>query len=320
MEIEGLNDHTIECYFKAGKAVAHALSLAHKITRPGTNIKDLANLLEKDVLDQGAEGWGFPANLSLDTYAAHYSPIIEDTLVLPSKGLLKIDLGAHVDGYIADAAITVNLGEDEGLYSNLCQAVADALYAAIGYAKPGVNVKNIGAIIQTEIQKYKDIIPIANLGGHRVSQWNLHGSPFIPNVSNTSDNYLLKEGDQIAIEPFATNGYGAVKNGKEITIFEIKNIQKKKNLPQIERLRLQKFKQKFKNLPFSPRWIDFIPKDQINNLLLKYYRQGIMFGYHVFEERGGGLVSQQEHTLIITKEGAIPTTWWEDFDYKTLWK
>ena len=219
---------------------------------------------------------------------------------------------------MADAAVTINLGGTDGIYADLIQAAKNALYAAIKMAKLGVNVKEIGAVIEGEITKFEGVRPVSNLGGHRVSQWDLHGSPFIPNIANSSENYVLKEGDQIAFEPFTTDGIGSVRNGKELTIFEVKNIHKKKNLPQIEKLRLAKFKKKFSNLPFSPRWIDFMPKDQIDAAIMRYYRQGIISGYHVFEERAKGLVAQHEHTLLITKDGAIPTTWWEDFDYRDL--
>lgn len=304
---------------KAGKAVAHALKLAYQIGRPGTNMGDFAKVLEDDILAQGAEGLAFPANIGLDEVAAHYSPVIQDPNTFPDHGLVKVDLGAHVDGYVADAAITINLGDDGGIHDTLIRAAKDALYAVIGIAKPGVSIQAIGATIQTQIEKFKSLSPISNLGGHRVSQWDLHGAPFIPNIGAGMDNYILKEGDQIAIEPFSTNGYGAIKNGKEITIFEVKNIHKKKNLPQHDRIRLRKFKDKFKNFPFSARWVDFMPQEQVNDFILKYYRMGIFQGYHVFVERGQGLVAQHEHTLLITKEGAIPTTWWEDFDYKDLW-
>ncbi|MCF2141486.1 MAG: type II methionyl aminopeptidase [Candidatus Lokiarchaeota archaeon] len=319
MEYE-LTSDIIEKYMKAGKAVAHALKLSYQIARPGTNMGDLAKVLEDDILAQGAEGLAFPANLGINHIAAHYSPVIKEQQVLPEHGLLKIDLGGHVDGYVADAAVTINLGNDRGIYSDLIKAAKDALYTAISLAKPGVNIRTIGAAIQVEIEKYKDLTPVSNLGGHRVSRWDLHGSPFIPNVGSGLENYILKEGDQIAIEPFSTNGYGAIRNGKEITIFEVKNIHKKKNLPQIERIRLKKFKEKFGAFPFSPRWVDFIPEEKVNDVILKYYRQGILQGYNVFVERAQGLVAQHEHTLLITKEGAIPTTWWEDFDYHKLWQ
>jgi methionyl aminopeptidase len=227
-------------------------------------------------------------------------------------------LGGHVDGYVSDAAITVNLGNSEK-YDNLIKAVKDALYAAIPLFKPGVALRDIGAAIEREIIKFDGLKPVANLGGHQLGRFLLHAGPFVPNVSNFSENYILKEGDQFACEPFATNGYGAIKNGTDMTIFRVKGIKKKKNLPMAEKIRLQNFKKKFGDFPFSPRWVDFIPKGQINAAISKYHRQGILEGYHVFLERGGGIVAQHEHTIIVTKDGGIPTTWWEDFDYRDLW-
>ncbi|MHA1619513.1 MAG: M24 family metallopeptidase, partial [Promethearchaeota archaeon] len=193
-KVNNLTEEVIEKYMKAGKAVAHALKLAYQICRPGTNMGDIANVLEADILAQGVDALAFPANVGLDENAAHYSPVIQDPNILPDHGLVKIDLGAHVDGYIADAAITVNIGKDGGVYENLIKAAKDALYGAIGIAKPGVSVRAIGSMIQTQIEKFKGLTPISNLGGHRVSQWDLHGSPFIPNVGSSTDNYVLKEG------------------------------------------------------------------------------------------------------------------------------
>ena len=313
-----LESEITEKYLKAGQAVAKALKLGYKLARPGTNLYDLATILENSIIENGADGWSFPANISLDVEAAHYSPIIDDSKTLPKEGLLKIDLGGHVDGYVSDAAITVNLGNSEK-YNNLIRAVKDALYAAIPLFKPGVPLRDIGTAIEREITKFDGLRPVANLGGHQLKQWDLHAGAFVPNVSNFTEKYVLKEGDQFACEPFATNGYGAIKNGTDMTIFRVKGIKKKKNLPMHEKIRLQNFKKKFKSFPFSPRWIDFIPKNQINGVISKYIRQGILDGYHVFIERGNGIVSQHEHTIIVTKDGGIPTTWWEDFDYKDLW-
>ncbi|MHA1721412.1 MAG: type II methionyl aminopeptidase [Promethearchaeota archaeon] len=314
-----LDPEIYDKYLKAGQAVAHALKLAYKLARPGTNLYDLATILENDIIEHGGDGWSFPANISLDVEAAHYSPIIDDSKVLPKEGLLKVDLGGHVDGYVSDAAITVNLGNSE-IYDKLIKAVKDALYAAIPLFIPGVPLRDIGVAIEREITKYQGIKPVSNLGGHQLKQWNLHAGAFVPNVANSNEDYVLKEGDQFACEPFATNGYGAVKNGPEMTIFRVRSIKKKKNLPMTEKIRLQNFKKKFNTFPFSPRWIDFIPKNQINGAISKYNRQGILEGYHVFLERGNGIVSQHEHTIIVSKDGGIPTTWWEDFDYRDLWK
>ncbi len=315
-----LSDHAFKCYMKAGKAVGHALKLAKQIARPGTKLLDLATVLEKDIIDNGADGLSFPANISLDEQAAHYSPLIGDELILPDKGLLKIDLGSHVDGYVADAAVTVNLGDDGGVYQDLIDAATDALYDAIANFKVGVNVSDIGRAIQSAITSHDDFRPVSNLGGHQLKQWSLHAGVFVPNVSQSTTNYKIQEGDQFAVEPFATNGYGAVENGDIIAIYRLKGMKKTKRLPQRERLRLRNFKRKFESFPFSPRWVDFIPEKQVNRAIKRYYQRGILEGYHVFVERNKGLVSQAEHTLIVKDGRAIPTTWWEDFNYTDLYK
>jgi methionyl aminopeptidase len=309
-----IDDVVLEHYMKAGKAVAAALKLGRLLARPGTKLLDLGSLIEGEIKKNGAE-LSFPVNLSLDTCAAHYSPIIEDPTIIPPQGLLKIDCGAHVEGYIADAAITINLGHEDGLKATLVKAAEEAIYAAVKHFKPGVSVKEIGSYIQREIEKYPGLKPISNLGGHQLKQYNLHAGTFIPNNSMGGDNYKLKEGDQFAVEPFSTNGIGLIKDGPEMTIFRIESIAKKKNPPMQDRLRLEKFKKTFKTLPFSPRWIDFLPKDQINDAITRYLHWGVISGYHTFVERGNGLVAQAEHTLIVTKDGGLPTTWWEDFDY-----
>ena len=124
--MQNIDDAVLEHYMKAGKAVAAALKLGKMLARPGTKLLDLGSLIEEEIKKNGAE-LSFPVNLSLDTCAAHYSPIIEDSTILPSQGLLKIDCGSHVEGYIADAAITVNLGNEEGLKATLVKAAEEAL-------------------------------------------------------------------------------------------------------------------------------------------------------------------------------------------------
>lgn len=313
-----LSDEAFESYMIAGKAVGHALNLAKMIVRPGSKYIDVATLIEQDIIDQGATGWSFPINMSLDNEAAHYSPVVNDPKIIPNKGLLKVDIGSHYNGYIADAAITINLGGDDGIYEELIKAAQDGLYAAIKNFKPGVPIKKIGSIIQHNIEKHKGVKPISNLGGHQLEQYNLHAGVFVPNVGGTRDNYILKEGDQFAVEPFTTNGHGSVMNGKSKTIYMLQKINKK-GIKLEEKVRLAQWKKQFTTLPFSPRWIEKIPASQIPQIMSRYESKGIVSGYQIFMERGGGLVAQAEHTLVIKDGKAIPTTWHEDFDYKTLY-
>ena len=124
-----MDDNCIESYIKAGKAVKVAKELAKNLIKPGMTFLEIANKCEEEIIKQGCK-LAFPINMSLDNQAAHYSPIIDDPKVIPKKGLLKIDLGSHYDGYIADTAITFNINNDPKL-QNYVEAATEALDAAI---------------------------------------------------------------------------------------------------------------------------------------------------------------------------------------------
>ena len=99
-----MTDEWIESYLNAGKAVIAAKKLAGNLIKPGASFLEIANRCEDEIINQGCE-LSFPINMSLNEQAAHYSPGIDDPTVVPNKGLLKIDLGSHYNGYIADSAI-----------------------------------------------------------------------------------------------------------------------------------------------------------------------------------------------------------------------
>jgi methionyl aminopeptidase len=120
-------------------------------------------------------------------------------------------------------------------------------------------------------------------------------------------NYKIKADDVFAIEPFSTNGEGRIENHPDKTIFRVMNT-KKKNLKLNDRALAQKFKSKFRSLPFSPRAIDFLPKDKINETIDRYLKLKILDGYNVFIEVKRGLVAQFEHTVIVNEDGALITT------------
>ncbi len=297
-----MEDEIIESYLKAGKAVAKALKLAKLITRPGTKFLDIATLCEGEILKAGC-GLGFPANISLNAIAAHYSPELEDPTICPPRGLLKVDCGAEINGYVADAAVTINIGGDKGIYEDLVKASEDGLNAAIKTARAGVGVAEIGKQIYKAIIKH-NVKPVSNLGGHGLDVYEIHDSPFIPNIPNSGDTSRLKQDKAYAIEPFTTNGYGAIQPGKTTNIFEFVGMKKKKNMKLEDISLAHKFKNKFSTLPFSPRAVDFIDgSDNINSTIDKFVKRRILKGYPIFEEIGGGLVAQSEHSLLVLQDG-----------------
>ena len=206
------NNNYIQDYIKAGKGVIAAKKLARKLVKPGTSFLEIANKCEAEIIKNRC-GLSFPINMSLNEIAAHYSPPIDDQTIVPEKGLLKIDIGAHFNGYIADSAFTINIDEDPKL-QNYVEAAKEALKAAIELFNPGTKLYELGEAIAQKIIN-RGLRPITNLGGHELKQFNLHAGPFIPNYNDPIHNQVIKPGDAYACEPFATSGVGKVENGRE---------------------------------------------------------------------------------------------------------
>jgi len=294
-------------YMNAGKAVVAAKKLARDITVPGASYLDIAEKCEAEIINNGAN-LAFPINMSLNEQAAHYSPSIDDETLVPENGLLKIDLGAHVDGYIADSAFTINLGEDP-IFQTYIDAANEGLEAAISIFKPGTKLYELGEAIDKGIKKF-GLNPIKNLGGHKLKQHNLHAGEFIPNYKATQHDEVLKPGDAYACEPFSTSGIGMVVNGKNSYIYRF---EKKitKNVGYEEKNYINKIEKICGRLPFSPRLLlnqNAIPKNKINKILNSFLRKGILDHYPILLERSNAPVAQQEHTIIIDMDGKTHVT------------
>ena len=215
----------IESYIKAGKIVSDIRSEASKMITDGALVIDLVNYVESEILKTGAE-IAFPCNVSINEIAAHYTSPVGDKTAFKAGDMVKLDLGAMVNGCIADSAITIiadgdiseNYTQDEiNLHEEIVEASAAGLESAIATARAGIEVSKIGAAVHEAIAEYH-LNPIFNLTGHSLEQFNLHAGISIPNYDN-HDNYVLEEGQAIAIEPFATNGEGIVNDAPGHYIF-----------------------------------------------------------------------------------------------------
>ncbi|MDX1797248.1 MAG: type II methionyl aminopeptidase [Candidatus Lokiarchaeia archaeon] len=297
-----MSNNYIEDYIKAGKGVIAAKKLAKKIIEPGQLFLEIANKCEAEIMKSGCE-LSFPINMSLNEVAAHYSPPIGDQTKIPEKGLLKIDIGAHFNGYIADSAFTINIDEDPKL-QNYVDAAKEALQAAIDRFNPGVKLYELGEVIAEKIIN-RGLRPITNLGGHELKQYNLHAGPFIPNYKEKMHNQIIKVGDAYACEPFATSGIGKVDNGKNWYILRfLKKV--KKNISYEHLAYMDKIEQNFKHLPFSPRWIEnnqIIPSKQIQRTLELFIGKRILDKYYILIEKTNEPVAQEEHTIVIDMDG-----------------
>ncbi len=283
---------------EAGRVVRDALKYAMDIVHVDMPVLELCERVESRIRASGAQP-AFPVNVSIGAEAAHYTAKPNDAKLIPRGSLVKIDVGAHVDGYIADAAITVQLGTN--VYDIVLKASLSALKAALEHMRPGVKAREVGAVIERTIKGH-GLRPIYNLTGHRIERYNLHAGETIPNYPDRTATNVLQVRHVYAVEPFATNGSGYVRDGKDVTIYRLVGGKGKGEL----RALTDVVRARFDGLPFSPRWILDIFGDRASRIVEEGRRKGVLYGYPVLEEAGGGYVAQFEDTVVIVEEGAIP--------------
>jgi len=283
-----------EKYREAGRILKIVRAEAADMIRVGNSLLEVAEFVEKKTIELGGKP-AFPCNISRNQEAAHATPKAGDKDVF-GNDMVKLDLGVHVDGYIADSAITVDLSGN----SDIVKASEGALAVAIDLMKPGISTGEVGAAIEEKIRSY-GLNPITNLTGHGLSQYEAHDNPSVPN-KHVEGGVILKEGDVLAIEPFATNGTGLVHDGSWAEIYSL--IKKKPvRLPAVRNVLKQV--EAYRELPFAKRWIE---SDKLDFSLIQLEKAGILHSYPVLVESAGGLVAQTEHTVIITRDGCEVTT------------
>jgi len=286
---------------QAGNIASQVKIYARTIIKKGTLLLEIAEKIETKILELGGKP-AFPVNLSIDNIAAHYTPSHDDKAL--AHGLLKVDIGVHIDGWIADTAFSLDLENNEE-NKKLIIASEKALENALGLVKSqtSVGLKEIGKTIQKTIETC-GFNPVANLSGHSIGQYDLHSGVTVPNIDNKV-NLKLKEG-LYAIEPFATTGNGKVHNGKSSNIYYLVN--EKNPRSQIAREVLEFIIKEYKSLPFCSRWIVKKMGNRALFGLRDIEANGNLHHFAQLVEAQNTKVSQAEQTILVEKDKVIVTT------------
>ncbi len=288
-----------DSYIKAGEIAKKVVSYAKSMIKPNMLLLEIAQKIEAEIIKQGGKP-AFPVNLSIDQVAAHYHPTLEDTTL--ATGLLKVDIGIHINGFIADTAFSLDLTLDNK-YKDLIKASEEALAAALETLNKDPTFNDIGLAIQQAIEK-RGFSPIINLCGHGLGEYEIHRGVTIPNYANNNLNRL--QSGAYAIEPFATTGEGKIYEAGGSNIYKIITLKNPRS-PTARKI-LEYIWEKNKTLPFSLRELQekFGP---MSRLAIKELEQvGAIHHYPQLIEKSHKPVSQAEHTFIKTKEGKIIIT------------
>jgi len=293
----------IEDYVKAGKIVSEVREIVREKNWVGKTVYEICEEVEGEIRKRGAK-CAFPVNTSINEIAAHYTAEPNDEITISDTDLIKIDLGAQINGYIADTAVTVCYDPQ---YDNLVQAAEDALQHAMSMIKIGVKARDVGRTIE-KIIKQRGFKPIANLSGHSLDQYTIHAGKSIPNIWSIG-SFSLSGEVAYACEPFVTTseGLGFVKEGKVKNIFAMVSRKKTKNEEADEMLDF--IWENFNMLPFALRWL--VKKwegGKARELLEFLIKKKTVKAYPILVEANSQRVAQAEHTFIPTDTGVTVTT------------
>jgi methionyl aminopeptidase len=198
---------------RAGRVVGLALAAMRQAVRPGRTTAELDAVGEEVFRRFGARSapqlaYGFPGVncISLNEEAVHGVP--SGSRRIAAGDLVKIDVTAELDGYVADAAITVEAGTWSPAKQRLIRAAASALGRGLRAARAGRPVSAIGGAVETEVRRLGfSVIP--ELTGHGVGR-TIHEPPNVPNYRDPRQRDRLTEGLVLTVEPIITGGIGAV--------------------------------------------------------------------------------------------------------------
>ncbi len=293
----------IDDYLKAGKIASDALKKSFDIVYEGKKVLEICEELEEFIIKQGGFP-AFPVNISQNEEAAHYTAKFEDDKTIKKGAIVKVDLGVHVNGYIADTAITITFSS---LDTSMVKANHETLESALKIVRPGLEFYEFGSYVEKSAKGY-GFKTIENLMGHKLDHFVLHSGVSVPMISSPVKG-RFERNNAYAIEPFfvESDAIGFVIDGEHSNIYRLVSPRKLKGDENSNQL-VSYIWEKYKTLPFAARWIAKEFGADSLQALNKLVKDGVLEDYHVLVEAGGARVSQFEHTVYLTENETLVTT------------
>jgi methionyl aminopeptidase len=287
----------LESLREAGRIASAARALGAARVVAGARLLEVCQAVEDEIRRRGG-ALAFPVQTSRNEVAAHYCPAPGDLSVYAEGDLAKLDLGVHIDGWVVDTALTVNVGDVPGNRA-LVGAAQQALEAAVAVARAGVMVRALSAVIEQTIRE-AGLQPVRNLCGHGVGRYVVHCAPPIPNVAGSSQD-VLQAGAVVAIEPFATDGPGHVTEEGVPEVFRLDPASTATGSPHsdvVDAIRA------LSGLPFARRQLVGFERAAVDETLVWLRRHARLTAYPPLVQKGGRPVAQAEHTIYVGPDGA----------------
>lgn len=303
----------LDKYQTAGRIANAVLEKLIAKTVAGANIADLCEFGDNEVDAEVAKvyakkklekGIAFPTCISVNEIAGHFSPLKSEPVTLKDGDLVKIDLGVHIDGFIALAAHTIVISASpvEGRKADVILAAYNALQAALRTIKTGNTNYDVTDVIGQVAESYK-CQPVEGVLSHELKKHLIDGNTTIINKA-TFDQKVEEHEFQLnqvfALDVFVSTGEGKTKETEYRTTVFKRAIERTYTLKlKASRAFFAEAVDKYPTMNFTLRAF----KDETNAKLgiSEAYKHDLFHAYPVLTEKQGEYVAQFKYTIAILK-------------------
>ncbi|RAL37348.1 unnamed protein product [Cuscuta campestris] len=317
-ELDLTSPEVVTKYKSAAEIVNKALQLVLSDCKPKSRIVDLCEKgdafireqtgnMYKNVKKKIERGVAFPTCISVNNTVCHYSPLSSDEKVLEDGDMLKIDMGCHIDGFIAVVAHTHVLQEGPvtGKAADVIAAANTAAEVALRLVRPGKKNSDVTEAIQKVAAAY-DCKIVEGVLSHQMKQFVIDANKVVLSVSNPEtrvDDAEFEENEVYSIDIVTSTGEGKPKliDEKQTTIYK-RAVDKTYSLKmKASRFIFSEINQKFPIMPFNARDLE---EKRARLGLLECVNHDLLQPYPVLHEKPGDLVAHIKFTVLLMPNGS----------------
>ncbi|XP_020583209.1 ERBB-3 BINDING PROTEIN 1 [Phalaenopsis equestris] len=317
IELDLSSSDVVTKYKSAAEIVNRALQLVVSKCKPKAKIVDIcekgdafireqAGSMYKNVKKKIERGVAFPTCISVNNTVCHFSPMGSDETVLEENDVVKIDMGCHIDGFIAVVAHTHVLHEGPvgGRAADVIAAANTAAEVALRLVRPGKKNKDVTEAIQKVAAGY-DCKVVEGVLSHQLKQFVIDGNKVILSVGNPEtrvDDAEFEENEVYSVDIVMSTGDGKPKllDEKQTTIYK-RAVDKNYHLKmKASRFIFSEISQKFPIMPFTARALE---EKRARLGLVECVNHDLLQPYPVLHEKPGDLVAHIKFTVLLMPNG-----------------
>lgn len=317
-ELDLTSPEVVTKYKSAAEIVNKALQFVVSECKPKAKIVDICEKgdafireqtgnMYKNVKKKIEKGVAFPTCISVNNTVCHFSPLASDEAVMEEGDVVKIDMGCHIDGFIAVVAHTHVLQEGPvaGRAADVIAAANTAAEVALRLVRPGKKNKDVTEAVQKVAAAY-DCKIVEGVLSHQMKQFVIDGNKVILSVSNPDtrvDDAEFEENEVYSIDIVTSTGEGKPKllDEKQTTIYK-RAVDKNYHLKmKASRFIFSEISQKFPIMPFTARALE---EKRARLGLVECVNHELLQPYPVLHEKPGDLVAHIKFTVLLMPNGS----------------